>query len=265
VLYLNELVGRNFPGKNFLVRQYVSDTYNYDIIIENFENRNRRKPYFMFNVTMQNHGGYTTDSEAFKKDVYLTDRETEYPKVNEYLTLVKKSDAAFKKLLNYFKNVDEPTIICMFGDHQPTVEPEFIEELLGVRSLSSLTPEQEQRRHVTPFYIWANYDIPEQKIDKLSANYLSSLVLKTADVELTEYNKYLLNLSKTLPVIDTVGYIDHEGNHYKWSDVSEYTEMINEYERIQYNCIFDTENLKTDTFFLEGYTHKSTELVKEEE
>ena len=147
----------------------------------------------------------------------------------------------------------------MFGDHQPSVETEFISEALGVDSLSGLTPQQEQSRHITPFIIWANYDIGEQQIDKLSANYLSSLVLKTAGVKLSEYNQYLLKLSKTLPVIDTVGYIDNENNYYKWSDVSPYSHLLDEYEKIQYNNIFDQKNIDRDVFYINGYIPEITE------
>ncbi len=261
--FLQALVDERYPNSNMLVRQYVSDSYNYDLIIKDFEKRNKKYPYFAFNVTMQNHGGYTTVCDNFKESIKLTSSETEYPKVNQYLSLVKKSDTAFKKLVNYFKKVDEPTIICMFGDHQPNVEPEFVSETLGVNSLSNLTSEEEQKRHTTPFYIWANYDIEEQEIEMLSSNYLSSLLLKTAGVELTDYNKYLLKLSKTLPVINTVGYIDKDGNHYKWSDISPYTELLSEYEQIQYNGIFDSENLETETFFIDGYTHEASVLEKE--
>jgi phosphoglycerol transferase MdoB-like AlkP superfamily enzyme len=247
-----------------LVRQHVSDEYNYKLLIDDFEKRDKKFPYFAFNVTMQNHGGYTTQADNFNQNIYVTSSEKEYPKVNQYLSLVKKSDTAFKKLIKYFEKVEEPTVICMFGDHQPNVEPEFISELLGVKSLSSLTTEQEQKRHITPFFIWANYDIKEKNIKRISANYLSSLVLKTAGVKLTDYNEYLLNLRKTLPVINSVGYIDKEGECYKWSDVSPYTELLSKYEQIQYNGIFDKENLKTETFFIEGYTHEATELEEKE-
>ena len=117
----------------------------------------------------------------------------------------------------------------------------------------------------TPFYIWTNYDIEEKVIDKLSANYLSSLVLQTAGAQLTEYNKYLLKLSETLPVINTVGYIDKDNNYYKWSDVSPYTDLISEYEKIQYNAIFDNENSDNDIFFLEGYNHQPSNLTDTKE
>ena len=261
--FLQQLIDERYPNSKMLVRQYVSDSYNYDLLIKDFENRNKKLPYFAFNVTMQNHGGYTTVCDNFKENIKLTSSEKEYPKVNQYLSLVKKSDTAFKKLIKYFKTVDEPTIICMFGDHQPNIEPEFVAETLGVKNLSNLSSEQEQQRHTTPFYIWANYDIEEQEIDMLSSNYLSSLLLKTAGVKLTDYNQYLLELSEVLPVVNTVGYIDKNGTHYKWSDVSPYTELLSEYEQIQYNAIFDSENIETDNFFIKGYTHEASELAKE--
>lgn len=257
--YLQSLIDTYYPDReNMLVRQYVSDSYNYDVIINNYENRDKSQPYFVFNVTMQNHGGYSKGASNFDECIQITSSATYYNKASKYLSLVKASDDAFKDLIEYFSNVDEPTVICMFGDHQPNIETDFIASLLGVNNINNLTIEQEQARHVTPFYIWANYDIEEKYIDKLSSNYLSSYMLDIAGVKLTEYNKYLLKLSETLPVIDTVGYIDSNNNYYKWSDHSEYTQMLGEYEKIQYNNIFDSEHKDNKIFFLEGYTMPET-------
>lgn len=261
---LQSLVEQHYPGSNMILRQYVSDSYNYKKLIEDFENRDKSQPYFAFNVTMQNHGGYTTSCVNFNESIYATNVSKEYIKANKYLSLMKYSDDAFKELIEYFKKVKEPTIICMFGDHQPSVETGFIAEVMGVDSLSSLTPEQEQARHATPFYIWANYDIEEKTIDKLSSNYLSSLVLQTAGVKLTEYNKYLLKLAETLPVIDTVGYIDNQNVYYKWSDVSPYTELLDNYEKVQYNNIFDQQNVDAKTFYLNGFVPEATPISEEE-
>lgn len=252
--YLQSLIDESFPESGMLLRQYVSDKYNYDLLIKDYENRDKSAPYFAFNVTMQNHGGYTINAQNFTETIYATNVSKEYPKANKYLSLIKHTDDAFKGLIEYFSKVKEPTVICMFGDHQPSIETGFISEIMGVESLSNLTPEQEQSRYCTPFYIWANYDIEEQEIERLSSNYLSSLVLKTAGIKLTEYNKYLLNLSKTLPVIDNAGYIDAEGNYYKWSDNSPYTDLLDEYEKIQYNNIFDREHVDLDIFYIDGYT-----------
>ena len=262
--YLQSLINTYYPDRtNMLMRQYVSDSYNYDMIIENFENRDKSQPYFAFNVTMQNHGGYSKGASNFNECIQITSSDTYYNKASKYLSLVKASDNAFKGLIEYFSNVDEPTVICMFGDHQPNIETEFVASVMGVNSVNGLSIEQEQARHVTPFFIWANYDIEEKYIDKLSANYLSSYMLDVAGVKLTEYNKYLLKLSETLPVIDTVGYIDANNTYYKWSDKSEYSQVLAEYEKIQYNNIFDPEHKNNDIFFLEGYTMPETQSSEE--
>lgn len=256
--YLQALVEEHYPGKDMLIRQYVSDAYNYELLIEDYENRDKSQPYFAFNVTMQNHGGYTVSSVNFNERIFTTSLSRAYNKANKYLSLVRASDDAFKGLIEYFSNVNEPTVICMFGDHQPSVETDFIAEVMGVSNLTSLTPEQEQSRYCTPFFIWANYDIEEKNIDKLSANYLSSLVLETAGVKLTQYNKYLLKLSETLPVIDTAGYIDNQGVYYKWSDSSPYTALLDDYEKVQYNNIFDQKNVNSDIFYINGFVPEAT-------
>ena len=262
--YLQMLVEQTYPDRDkMLVRQYISDHYNYKLFIEDFENRDKNVPYFSFNVTMQNHGGYTSGASNFNECISITSSDVYYNKASKYLSLVKESDNAFRELIEYFSNVKEPTVICMFGDHQPSIETKFIASLLGVENLSNLTIEQEQQRHATPFFIWANYDIEEKYIDKLSANYLSSYVLDVAGVKLTEYNKYLLKLSETLPVIDTVGYIDNNNNYYKWSDSSEYKNILGEYEKIQYNNIFDNAHKDNDIFYLEGFV-PHTESAEDE-
>ena len=263
--YLQKLIEENYPDeKNMLIRQYISDSYNYKLLIQDFENRDKSVPYFAFNVTMQNHGGYINSCVNFDQNIYPTNVQGDYVKAKNYLSLVQKSDTAFKELIGYFSKVKEPTLICMFGDHQPSVETQFIAEVMGVKSLAWLSMEQEQKRHVTPFYIWANYDIKEQQIDMLSSNYLSSLLLKTAGVEMTDYNKYLLELSKQLPVIDTVGYIDSEGNYYKWSDASDHSETLADYNCIQFNNIFDRDNVAANIFYLGGKIPEDEDVPQEE-
>lgn len=244
--YLQELMEAAYPGEDILLRQYVKDAYNYKWIIDSYETRDTDKPYFMFNVTMQNHGAYRKDAENFEQLVWLTDTDR-YDDTNRYLSMIKYSDDAFRDLIAYFETVDRPVIICMFGDHQPAIETAFVEKTIG-SSINTLTLEQQQSRHVTPFLIWANYDIAEAEYEALSSNYLSSLVLKTAGLEMSEYNRYLLKLSETLPIIDTVGYMDSLGNHYDWNSSSAYTGMLEQYKRIQYNGLLDKEN-RNDALF----------------
>ena len=248
--YLNQLCEEYYPGQNVLMRQYVSDEYNYNKVIEYYEERDTQKPFFLFNVTMQNHGGYSSTGTNFESDVKITSTSKSYPLAEQYLSLVKKSDKAFENLIDYFDTVDEPTIICLFGDHQPSIEEDFYKEIMNVKSLDSLSLEERQKRFITPFYIYANYDIAEQEIEMLSVNYLSSYLMEIAGLKLTDYNRYLLSISKKLPVINSNGYIDNKGKHYENGQRSEYSELLQSYKKIQYNNAIDKDHEQKRLFYL---------------
>ena len=101
--------------------------------------------------------------------------------------------------------------------------------------------------------IWANYDIPEQNVEKISLNYLSSLVLKTAGLKMSNYNRYLLHLQETLPSISATGYYDKEGKLHTFDEENgKYEKELLEYEMIQYNYLFDKKNRLTRYFDIES-------------
>lgn len=214
-----------------------------------YENRDTTKPFSILNVTMQNHGGYAMSYSNFMQKIYITNLQGDYPQANRYLSLVKESDTAFQNLVQYFSQVKEPTIICMFGDHLPSIETDFYEELMG-KSLDKLSEEEQQSRYETPFIIWANYDIPEATVDKMSANYLSTLLQQVAGMPMTSYNKFLAAMYQQLPVINTVGYIDRNNNYYSHGQASDYTNLLNVYSRIEYNNLLDTDNRDDSLFYL---------------
>lgn len=244
------LLKARYPDRDMLLRRFVSDSYDYSMVEDMYENRDTSKPFFTFNVTMQNHGGYSVSYTNFLQEIYVTNMQGTYPKANRYLSLVKKSDEAFQELVEYFSQVSEPTVICMFGDHLPSIEDEFYEELFGT-DLDNLSIEQQQARYTTPFVIWANYDIPEATVEKMSANYLSTLVMQIAGLPMTQYNKYLASLYQTLPVINTVGYIDSDDTYYQHTESSKYDDLLYQYNCIEYNGLIDRENRNRSLFFLE--------------
>lgn len=260
---IQSFVDKNYPeASNMFMRQYISDDYDFKCIIEDFENRNTNKPYFMFNVTMQNHGGYTISASNLTETIKATMLSKEYDDVNRYLSLVKETDNATKGLIEYFSDVKEPTIICMFGDHQPAIDNAFIDEISSETAKVTSAAAFTQKHYCTPFFIWANYDIEEKYVDALSANYLSSMVLDIANVKTTIYNEYLLKLAETLPVIDFAGYVDKDGNYYTWTDESPYLDLIENYKKIQYNNLFDQKNVDSDVFYVDGYVPKAVDLTE---
>ena len=230
-------------------RLYVTDKADYDKIIELVEAKeNPEDKLFVFNVTMQNHGGYDVKFDNFDQKVWLTgELEGKYPKVDQYLSLMKDSDEAFAYLLEYFRASEEPTMIVMFGDHQPGVEDEFYEDVSGI--LNSEMPRDRQLMwYETPFYIWTNYDIPEEEMGRLSAVYLGSHVLDLANVDITPYDAFLVELSETVPVVHFLGCYTADGEFYRWNDAETgkypFTEQLIKYEMLVYNHSIDTNEMQ---------------------
>lgn len=202
----------------------VSDEETYKKIIELYECRDEGEKLFVFDLTMQNHGGYFFDESPYAVTAVNMDEE----QVNEYLSLLKISDEAFSELIGYFAEQEEKVIICMFGDHQPYVSNYIVDT--GFEG----DVEQKLNKYRTPFVIWANYDIEEAGGYDISMNYLGGLLLRTAGVPLTPYFSYLEQLRTDYPIITLNGYLDHEGNYGNWTGGE-----FPEYRMLQYNYLFD--------------------------
>lgn len=226
-------------GELELMRWCESDEAAYSKIIELYEEQ--REKLFVFLVTMQNHGGYSDEYEDFQNTVELNYDE-DYPEAEQYLSLLQESDKAFGNLTEYFSGVTERTMIVMFGDHLATLEEEFYEELFG-KPLEELDFEEEQKRYITPFIIWANYDIEEQSDVVMSTNYLGSYILHAGGLEMSPYNQFLYKLWQEIPVICSRGIMGNDGEWYRWSEIPErYGEWIEEYKVLQYNNVYDRKN-----------------------
>ena len=148
---------------------------------------------------MQNHGSYYQDWVNLNRTVYLTGKNKEkYPDLDQYLSLIKESDEALETLIDYFKKVDNPTIIMFFGDHQPSLDSEFYESIFG-KPVEELTVSEREKLHMVPFMLWANYYIEEQDGVEASLNYLSLLLLEAAQLPKTAYQEFLTALWEKSP------------------------------------------------------------------
>lgn len=255
------LDGDYYEGSEQL-RYYTSDQADFEKLIQVVEEKkDPQEKLFLFNVTMQNHGGYEGTFDEFDQTVWLTgDMEGKYPKADQYLSLVKRSDDAFAYLLDYFSHSDEPTMIVMFGDHQPSVEDEFFDEVYGTPSYE--VPVKDRLMwYETPFIIWTNYEQPSEDMGKLGAVYLSSYVLKLAGLDMTPYNRFLLELSETYSVLHFLGFYDNEGNYQSWSEAENeenpYRKQVLDYEAMAYNHSIDSR--KYEPLFTLGEENNAAE------
>ena len=224
----------SFPFEDKL-RNYVSDEADFKSILE--WRNNTEGPFFMFNVTMQNHSNYGGDFDNFDPQIVAKFKNTSSNKyLNKYLSLMYETDQDVASLLSELSQSDRKTIVVFWGDHQPNdyvVRPIYKEYGLD---FDNQTYEQQQQRQKTPFFIWANYDIQEQTNVEISLNYLNILLFETAGLQLDEYQTFRKNLWQgQIPMMNAVGYRNDNGDLVEYDDAPEEIQnLLNEYQNIQY-------------------------------
>ena len=133
-----------------------------------FEQHSQEGPLFIFNVTIQNHGGYDIPWGNLDRSVQLQNQAigSSLDHVDQYLSLLKKSDDALRYLFSYFEALREPVVVLFFGDHQPYLGESFYKRVMD-DPISVIAPSQlvELQSHPVssqsilpfrvPFLIWS--------------------------------------------------------------------------------------------------------------
>ena len=230
----------DFPRED-LIRSFVSDQEMFEMITKRYEERDPEKPLFIWGVTMQNHGGYKYGGEDFVPEIALEGLEGTYPTAEQYLSVIHETDKALEYLIGYFRQVEEPVVIAFYGDHLPKLPDEFYEEIHG-GPFDTLA--ERQKRYIIPFFVWANYDIPEQETPLTSINYISSYVYQVAGLTMPIYNQILTTFQEKIPAINSQGFYSAEkGDFFTFDEAEgEDKEILDRYWKLQYNNMFDIEN-----------------------
>ncbi|MDO4344146.1 MAG: LTA synthase family protein [Eubacteriales bacterium] len=225
-----------------LIRNYISDYSAFSKIIELYEAKDAKTPMFVFEVTMQNHGGYSKDVEGFEETVHLTEltrKTTSVRAAEKYLTLMLETDRAFEMLFNYFQDQEEDTVILMFGDHQPS---DYITNtILRLLDLDRETSEDVYfDNYIVPFVMWANFEIEEEQVEAISPNYLGGLLFEKADIPLTGYQKFLQKLRADIPALTANMLMTAEKERYRYEEApAAATDLLNDYRILDYNHLAD--------------------------
>ena len=245
----DEFLDKDSFSSPYRLRGYISDKSAFDKIREQFSIKGDDERKFIFEVTMQNHGGYSRETPDF--NIYLTlpevtGKTTSVVATEKYLTLINQTDRALEELIDYFKEQDEPVIVVMFGDHQPSdYITNVIQRICGATTSDSLADLEQGYR--VPFVMWSNYGLEHKYYDGISVNYLSSILMKNAGIPLTGYQTFLKKLMETLPVINANVYRDADGNFYNYEDDA-YSGELKDYQMLQYNHLVDKKH-RDDAFF----------------
>lgn len=190
-------------------------------------------PRFMYLLTYQNHGGH--DRNPDELDLVHTTRDfgSLTDDINEYLTSVSMSAEAFSELIGYFSQSDRDVIVCMLGDHGPSL----IRPLSPREGMSS--EEQELTARMVPYVLWANYDAAfPAGTDYVSVVDLPAMLAEMAGLPLSPYYRTILDLHEDVPVRTSYGaYVDAAGNIGQYQADSPYYEALTQYYYMEYHAL----------------------------
>ena len=218
------------------LRGMVTDAATYDSILTMLdENEN---PQFIFDVTMQNHGGYDAGTVPEEDVVWYMPAGVEdeglLTQLNTYLACIEASDRDLEAFIAQLRTLGRPVVLVYFGDHQPSVSSGLNEALYPGEDPATHV----QRQYQTPYIVWANYDVAG--CDQLSTwretdpSLLAAQTLHLIGAPLSEYQKAQIVLSEQVPAVHAVGYLGADGLRYALEADGPFTGALRQLEQIQY-------------------------------
>lgn len=227
---------------NRKLRSYISDESAFQEIRRELAwPLNMHKPQFIFTVTMQNHGGYYGEHDNFDPKVKITSQEGTQA-LNNYLSLMNETDRALGEFLANLKVRERPTLVLFFGDHQPS--DEVTAPLMAGQDDLTLS----EKRRETPFLLWANYDLAGADGQKTSLNFLASRLLDGASLEYSPWHAFLKDVEAEVPAMNDAFYYTPDGRAESLSDADDRPQIMEDYEILQYNYLFDVPNRVDELF-----------------
>lgn len=222
--------------------EFLNDKDFFKYVIKGYEkSKEENKPYFHFSTTYQNHGPYSdkelTGFEYLKRKNNYTNREYNY--INNYLSGIKETGDAIEDLIGYYRQEDEPTIVILFGDHNPWLgEENSGYKMMGI-DMDLSTEKGFLNYYETPYIIWGNKSAKEVfkkdftgEMANISPNFLMAQLFQYLGWEGNEYMGYLHHVKDHFDVNHDM-YFKEDGNYTrKLSD--ENIHIWKEFNYVQY-------------------------------
>ncbi len=190
----------------------ITDKATYEKVIEVLKSSD--EPQFIFDVTMQNHGGYTGNDippERMLNYTFPGIPEDPTHQLNVYLSCIQASDEDLEWFVGQLRELNRPVVLAFFGDHHPSCS--------NVPNDMYFPDEKElqhqARVYQTDYVIWANYDVAgtlqEATVDDCGADLLGTRTLDLAGAPLDDYQSGQLVVHQRLQSISGIGYMGTDG------------------------------------------------------
>ena len=197
----------------------------------------------------QNHFPYLDKYKESDYDVKI--KSTKYDKeatnmFRSYAQGIYDADKALNQLYKKIQNLDTPTIVVMFGDHQPYMGKKDNTSDYLQNSYFNTNDEiiNDIRLHTTKAVILANFKLDtSDNLEFINSSYLGAYVLNKMDLKVSDYFKFIDYSRKTIPVFNRSVIYNSKTNTYTKMDQATKQEKgaINNYKNVQYYKFFDFE------------------------
>lgn len=199
--------------------RYYSDDLLTDGLITLYEQKSAESdsPVFLYGISMENHSAYTDGKYPEEQITVSLQSDLTGEAAESLLALsqgVSNASRALGKLVDYFRTVEEPTVIVFYGDHRAGLgltDGGTVYSELGMVSADKYewTAEDLATLYSTDYLIWSNDPayLPAEagSTYDTSSNYLGVTLLDLAQVETPLYWQLLSKLS-TVRLCDTSYY-----------------------------------------------------------
>lgn len=232
-LSLDDFSGAEIKG------EYIVDTEVSHKIIEQAENS--EGPFFIFAVTMQNHGPYPEDrydNTTIKISGEISDQGIKI--LETYTEGLTDSDLSFKILIDYFSESDKPTLIVFLGDHLPYLGKDYLvykETGFVGKEDNKWSLEDELKMKAVPMAVWSNYPADYSGSDTVSPSFLGAYLLEMAGVQKNNILNFAGNMAQKLPVYHKTVSINKQGLKLRQLP-PDLKKLENDYFLLQYDLLF---------------------------
>lgn len=229
-----------FYGYLDLEKNNVSDEYITDLMIERLKNKKDEEKLFCMAETIQNHMPYTK-SKYDNYDIKIENSNLDEDINNTILSYsqgIYDADKQLKRLYEYIKTYNEPTILIFLGDHLPYLYTEKGKNAIESLKYFNVENEIEKRYKMynTQALILSNYEINYERIPQyLSNDLLLTYIINNMDIEIVDYYKWLYKTIEDLPSTNSFLALDKDSRLYDINNMAlKMEEIYRLKEKMQY-------------------------------
>lgn len=219
----------------------VTDAATYEQILQRLAQSDA--PQFIFDVTMQNHGGYAEGSVP-AEDVVQLEVAGASPEAMQslgtYLACIERADMDLAWFIEQLQALGRPVVLVFFGDHQPGLDESLYAAMGGGLDAAAF----EQKKFETTYLMWSNYEVAGAASNMpraMGTSQLAANMLYTVGAPLTDRQKADLMLGQQVGALSLTGYTGADGIRYALDAQSPWTGALNDLCAIQYARFVDAE------------------------